>query len=87
MKAPLDVLKKDLRDFFERSTGAPLIGHTTAIVPFFPFTPAEQAVVAHTFLLKEIQNCRLPIDLAEDKLVGDLHISNLDDGKLRSLLV
>jgi hypothetical protein len=85
-KVPLDVLKKDLRTSFKQSMGAPLIGRITAIVPFFPFTEEEQAVVAHTFLLKEMQKCRMPVNLKEDKLVGDLQISTLDDGKLCALL-
>lgn len=33
-----------------------------------------------------MQRCRLPTNLSGDKLVGDLHISTLDDGKLCSLL-
>jgi hypothetical protein len=81
-----DDFAKDLGDSFKRSTSAPLIGRITAIVAFFPSTAAEQAVVAHTFLLKEVQRWRLPINLGEDKLIGDLHISTLDDDTLWSLM-
>ena len=66
--------------------GAPFTGRVNAIIPFFPFTKAEQAVVAHSFLLAELRKCRRPINLAQDKLIGDLHISTCDDGKLCSLL-
>lgn len=46
---------------------------------FCPFTPSEQAVVAHCSLLSELQKLRQPINIAEDKLMGDLHVSMLDD--------
>ena len=85
-KAPFGKLKQDLRNSFKIQMGAPFTGRINAIVPFFPFTEDEQAVVAHSFLLAELRKCRRPIDLAQDKLIGDLHISTTDDGKLCSLL-
>ena len=61
-----------------------MTGRINTIVPFFPFSTNEQAVVAHKFLLALQDEARLDIDLntAQPKCFGHCHVSILDDGKL-----
>ena len=84
--APLKGLQSQLRDSFKNQMGASLLGRITAIVPFFPFSKAEQAVVAHGFLLNATDKIRAPLDLSQDKLIGDLNLQTLNDGQLCSVL-
>jgi ATP-dependent Clp protease ATP-binding subunit ClpB len=59
-------------------------GRINSIIPFFPFSPNEQAVVAHKFLLALQGKARLPINLkvTPPRFVGHCHVNILDDGKL-----
>jgi ATP-dependent Clp protease ATP-binding subunit ClpB len=55
----------------------PLTGRIDSIVPFFPFSFGEQAVVAHKFYLRLVNQARKPIDLTEAtmQLVGHCHLT------------
>ncbi|KAI9709612.1 MAG: hypothetical protein M1812_007660 [Candelaria pacifica] len=86
-KAPLSVLDSMLKKEFTAAMGAPLTGRFTLIVPFFPFSPNEQAVVVHKFILDFRDNIRRPIDLLENRLVGHIHLElGIQDGKISSWL-
>lgn len=63
---------------------AAVTGRIDAVVPFFPFSPNEQAVVAHKFFQHVQKEARLPIDLEiiPPKYVGHCHINIKDDGPL-----
>ena len=54
----------------------------SVVVPFFPFTSGERAVMAHKYLLDLRDTFREPIGLKAKKLVrhSDLQIQN--DGQL-----
>ena len=53
-------------------------------MPFFPFSPNEQAVVAHKFLLALQDEARLDINLTATppKYFGHCAVNIVDDGKL-----
>ncbi|KAL8823713.1 MAG: hypothetical protein Q9191_005612 [Dirinaria sp. TL-2023a] len=75
-----------LKETFTPTIGAPLTGRVTYIVPFFPFTEGEQAVVVYRFLLQLANSVREPINIATKKLAGHLHLNFVDDGKICSSL-
>ena len=54
------------------------------IAPFFPFSPHEQAAVAHKFLLNLQDEARLPLNLKEPELryIGHSHVNIVHDGRL-----
>ena len=54
----------------------------SVIVPFFPFTTGEQAVVVHKFLLDTRDEFRKPINLKEEKTVGHGDLCIQKDGPL-----
>ena len=54
----------------------------SVIVPFFPFTRGEQAVIVHKFLLNLRDDLRQPINLKEKKMVGHSDLWIQKDGQL-----
>ena len=61
---------------------APITGRISVVVPFFPFTKGEQAVVLHKSLLDLGDELRQPINLKEKKVVGHGDLSIQKDGQL-----
>ena len=56
------------------------------IVPFFPFSPSEAAVITHKFLLSFADTVRQPIDLISNTMVGHLHLKFHNDGHISQYL-
>ena len=61
-----------------------MAGRINVIAPFFPFSPNEQAVVAHKFLLSLHDEAQLPLSPREpeNRYIGHSHINIIDDGSL-----
>ncbi|CAK3802369.1 P-loop containing nucleoside triphosphate hydrolase [Lecanosticta acicola] len=59
-------------------------GRINAFIPFFPFSPGEQAVVAHKFILNLQDRIRKPIDLKQPvcRYIGHSILRVVDDGRL-----
>lgn len=84
--APLARLDSTLKEEFTAEMGAPMTGRFTLIVPFFPFTAPEQAVVAHKFILDFADKLRQPIDLLANRLVGHVYLALQNDGQIAAHL-
>ncbi|KAL9617533.1 MAG: hypothetical protein Q9160_007691 [Pyrenula sp. 1 TL-2023] len=78
--APYKELGRNLKESFKWKTSSPLVGRIAAVIPFFPFTEEEQAVVAHKILLEEARRARCPIDVEKPQLYGDFNLHIKDDG-------
>ncbi|KAF1911539.1 P-loop containing nucleoside triphosphate hydrolase protein [Ampelomyces quisqualis] len=80
----LNPLIIQLRDMFKGSWGEPFESRIEHVIPFFPFSPGEQAVVAHKFLRKDARNARKDIDLRPEvkRMMGHCIISYVEDGPL-----
>ncbi|KAK0658512.1 P-loop containing nucleoside triphosphate hydrolase protein [Cercophora samala] len=66
-------LQKTSLDHF----GAPVTGRISDFIPFLPFSPGEQAVVTHKFLMEIGEYVRHPINLSpepKEQLVGNIHL-------------
>lgn len=50
-KAPVDRLDRALKEAFTLDMVGPMADRLSPIIPFLPFNPGEQAIVAHKFLL------------------------------------
>ncbi|KAK3708412.1 hypothetical protein LTR37_011508 [Vermiconidia calcicola] len=83
-KVPIEPLKRELAKLFTEAYSPAIAGRINVIVPFFPFSPYEQAVVAHKFLLEIQDEARLPICTRkpELRLVGHAHFNIVGDGVL-----
>jgi len=56
---------------------APITGRISEFIPFLPFSPGEQAVVVHKFLMELGQNVRAPVDLStgpRERLLGNIRL-------------
>ncbi|KAI9780170.1 MAG: hypothetical protein M1839_007007 [Geoglossum umbratile] len=83
VKALQKTLKPALGDHF----GHPLAGRISAILPFLPFSPGEQAVVAHKFVLQLARSVRKPITLTAtpsptEHLLGNIELVTRRDASL-----
>ncbi|KAI0007496.1 P-loop containing nucleoside triphosphate hydrolase protein [Xylariaceae sp. FL0662B] len=68
-------LSRELKQGFLRHFGAPITGRISDFIPFLPFSPGEQAVVAHKFLLELARRVKEPIILSNDhqeQLLGNI---------------
>jgi len=79
---PIGTLQAELRSVYTAKFGAPFTGRINLIAPFLPFTPNEQAIVAHKFMLQLSDNVRQPIDLAAKRLIGHCQLAMRNDGKI-----
>ncbi|KAI1300952.1 P-loop containing nucleoside triphosphate hydrolase protein [Xylaria venustula] len=72
-------LKKECISYF----GAPLAGRVSEIMPFLPFTPDEQAVIAYKAIMDLEAKLRQPVAVSQsgqiDNLVGNIRLSVDDD--------
>ncbi|KAF2090205.1 P-loop containing nucleoside triphosphate hydrolase protein [Saccharata proteae CBS 121410] len=69
-------LQHPLREQFISSWGAPFVGRVRLMIPFFQFSPDEQAVVAHKQMLELFDTARRPIDTHSDNpyYIGHCHL-------------
>ncbi|KAL9576488.1 MAG: hypothetical protein Q9212_007056 [Teloschistes hypoglaucus] len=81
-----DVLQHKLERSFHANLGAPLTGRLSAIIPFFPFSAEEQAVMAYKFMRKLFNETRKSINISEDHLARHLYLRFHDDGQIASFL-
>lgn len=70
----IETLQSELQTDLITKFGAPFTGRIRSIVPFMPFTPGEQAVIAHGFMLKIFDHLRRPIDVTKRSLVAHGHL-------------
>ena len=85
-KAPFRQLQNSVRRSVKNNIGAPLTGRINSVVPFLPFTEAEQAVVAYKFMREMWHIVRKPIDTGSGLLKGHAFVHFVDDGKIASYL-
>ncbi|KKY14723.1 hypothetical protein UCRPC4_g06649 [Phaeomoniella chlamydospora] len=70
-------LSRSLKENFLRRFDSPLTGRVSAFLPFLPFSPAEQAVVVHKYLLELGQKVRTSINLStgpHEQLLGNVRL-------------
>ncbi|KAI0970147.1 P-loop containing nucleoside triphosphate hydrolase protein [Xylaria arbuscula] len=76
-------LVKDLKTECTSYFGAPLAGRVSEIMPFLPFTPDEQAVIAHKAIMDLEAKLRQPVTISpsgqNDNLVGNIRLNVEDD--------
>lgn len=77
------IFQDDLNKELASALGDRMSSCVTTIVPFFPFTSMEQAVIVHQRLLSEISMVRKPVLLAKPRhnLMGDFHVNIPRDGE------
>jgi len=63
-----------------------LTGRISTIIPFFPFTQEEAAVVAHQFISRAAGQYLAPIDTKKSQ-IGHVYTNLIDDGLLCMELV
>jgi hypothetical protein len=81
-KLKMDELEVCLREDFIYEMGAPLTGRVSEIIPFFPFSLVEQAVIAHSFIQRYGERIRKPVDISQKELIGHIHLDIEDDGQV-----
>ncbi|KAF2136618.1 uncharacterized protein K452DRAFT_237243 [Aplosporella prunicola CBS 121167] len=74
---PVDPLQKTLRGIFKSKWSSPFVSRIRVIVPFFPFSPGEQAVIFHEQLLAFANDIRRPIDIRPEvkRYIGHCHLA------------
>ena len=79
------IILKVQERFINEFTAA-VTGRIVEIIPFFPFSLEEAAVVAHKFLLQLAIELRRPIDFSESvrRLIGHIDLTFVEDGRLSS---
>ncbi|KAI0478437.1 P-loop containing nucleoside triphosphate hydrolase protein [Xylariaceae sp. FL0804] len=79
----IDPLLRSLRKECEGHFGRPLTGRISAILPFLTFTPDEQAVVAHKYLMELEKRIQRPIVLpeahGEENMVGNMRLDIMNE--------
>lgn len=83
-KLPHKLMQNQLKALFRDKFGAPMAGRMKNVAPFYPFDTAEQAVVAHKFLMELVDQLRQPIDLSPvtKRYPAHVHLAVKNDGKL-----
>ncbi|KAK0714523.1 P-loop containing nucleoside triphosphate hydrolase protein, partial [Lasiosphaeris hirsuta] len=72
-------LSRTVRADFLDQFDAPVTGRISEFIPFLPFSPSEQAVVGHKFLLELIAKVRPPVKLSKDsKWSGEQLLGNVN---------
>ncbi|OCK84463.1 P-loop containing nucleoside triphosphate hydrolase protein [Lepidopterella palustris CBS 459.81] len=70
-------LEKQLKTEFKEKFDAPLTGRISSFLPFLPFSPSEQAVVAHKYILELAHRVRPSVNLSygpEERLLGNVFL-------------
>ncbi|MCJ1360027.1 MAG: hypothetical protein MMC33_010030 [Icmadophila ericetorum] len=82
-------LSKELKEDFLSKFDAPITGRISAFLPFLPFSPGEQAVVTHKYLLELQQKARTPINLStgpHEQLLGNIRLRVRRDASVCRIL-
>ncbi|KAL8665312.1 MAG: hypothetical protein Q9202_002363 [Teloschistes flavicans] len=83
----IDNLQRQLELIFYNGLGGPLTRRLSAIIPFFPFSEEEHAVIAYKFMHKFFNEVRKPINVAEKHLARHSYLRFRDDGQIASFVV
>ncbi|KAN0070517.1 P-loop containing nucleoside triphosphate hydrolase protein [Elaphomyces granulatus] len=70
-------LSREIKEDFRSQFDSPLTGRISAFIPFLPFSPGEQAVVTHKYLLELSRKVRTPINLSvghDERLLGNIRL-------------
>ncbi|KAH8669778.1 P-loop containing nucleoside triphosphate hydrolase protein [Tricladium varicosporioides] len=73
----MKTLSKELKEDFLSKFDSPITGRISAFLPFLPFSPGEQAVVVHKYLLELGQKVRSPVNLSpgpDEHLLGNVKL-------------
>ncbi|KIW22853.1 uncharacterized protein PV07_11106 [Cladophialophora immunda] len=82
-------LSAEIKEDFLSKFGSPITGRISAFIPFLRFSPGEQAVVAHKYLLELGYGVEAPVNLsfgAREKLLGDVRVRIRNDASVCRLL-
>ncbi|KAI1409887.1 P-loop containing nucleoside triphosphate hydrolase protein [Hypoxylon sp. FL1857] len=81
-KISITPLQDTLARRFMARFSAAVTGRIDTIAPYFPFSPGEQVVVCRKFLLAMQDEARLPVNVGNQRLIGQANITVYDDGGL-----
>lgn len=87
--ATMTTLTRQLKDKFKGKFKPPLTGRISGFIPFIPFSPGEQAVIAHKYILDLAERVRREIKLVfstEGQLVGRVYLRVARDATICSTL-
>ncbi|KEF63731.1 uncharacterized protein A1O9_01709 [Exophiala aquamarina CBS 119918] len=73
----INTLMKELKEDFLGKFQAPITGRISVFLPFLLFSPGEQAVIAHKYLLELGRDVRNPVNLStgsDELLIGNIRL-------------
>ncbi|KAG0646262.1 Chaperone [Hyphodiscus hymeniophilus] len=82
-------LSKAIKENFLSHFGSPVTGRISDFIPFLPFSPGEQAVVVHKFLLELGDKVRGPVNLvpgSKEQLIGNVRMRIRKDASVCRIL-
>lgn len=82
-------LSKAIKEDFLSQFGSPVTGRISDFLPFLPFSPGEQAVIVHKFLLELGQKVRGPVNLVpgpKEQLLGNVRLKIRKDASVCRIL-
>ncbi|KAH7333255.1 P-loop containing nucleoside triphosphate hydrolase protein [Rhexocercosporidium sp. MPI-PUGE-AT-0058] len=85
MKSLSKAIKQDFLSHF----GSPVTGRISEFIPFLPFSPGEQAVIVHKFLLELEEKVRGPVNLVpgpQEQLIGNVRMKIRRDASVCRIL-
>ncbi|KAI9052990.1 hypothetical protein LZ554_003261 [Drepanopeziza brunnea f. sp. 'monogermtubi'] len=85
----MKTLSKALKEDFLSQFGPPVTGRISEFIPFLPFSPGEQAVIVHKFLLELAAKVRGPVNLVsgpQEQLLGNVRMKIRRDASVCRLL-
>ncbi|RFU25801.1 hypothetical protein B7463_g10533, partial [Scytalidium lignicola] len=82
-------LSKEIKEVFLQEFGSPMTGRVSDFLPFLPFSPGEQAVIVHKYLLELARKVRNPVNMSigpDEQLLGNIRMQIRQDASVcRSL--
>ncbi|KAL2076228.1 hypothetical protein VTL71DRAFT_1171 [Oculimacula yallundae] len=82
-------LSKAIKEDFLSQFGSPVTGRISDFIPFLPFSPGEQAVIVHKFLLELGEKVRGPVNLVpgpKEQLIGNVRMRIRRDASVCRIL-
>ncbi|KAN0104943.1 P-loop containing nucleoside triphosphate hydrolase [Hyaloscypha variabilis] len=82
-------LSKAIKEDFLAKFGSPVTGRISDFLPFLPFSPGEQAVIVHKFLLELGQKVQGPVNLVpgpKEQLLGNVKLKIRKDASVCRIL-